>query len=69
MSVTVADIHFGSFNIMKDAAWKKADVVAAGGAPVPRKLPQGGRRYLTAFLCLCVSTICYADRAWSSLAH
>ncbi|KAF4032693.1 Major Facilitator Superfamily [Phytophthora infestans] len=47
-------------------AWKKADVVAAGDVSV--KLPQGMRRYVTAFLCLCVSTICYADRTNMGIA-
>ncbi|RLN96474.1 hypothetical protein BBJ28_00000622 [Nothophytophthora sp. Chile5] len=31
-------------------------------------LPKGRRRYLTAFLCLCVSTICYADRTNMGIA-
>ncbi|RLN60206.1 hypothetical protein BBJ28_00003715 [Nothophytophthora sp. Chile5] len=31
-------------------------------------LPEGRRRYLTAFLCLCVSTICYADRTNMGIA-
>eukprot|EP00644_Phytophthora_capsici_P010610 jgi/Phyca11/17809/fgenesh1_pg.PHYCAscaffold_30_\ len=49
-------------------AWKKADVVSAGAGDVSAKLPQGKRRYVTAFLCLCVSTICYADRTNMGIA-
>lgn len=40
--------------------WKNSDTVEA--RDTASELPQGNRRYVTAFLCLCVSTICYADR-------
>ncbi|CAH0485491.1 unnamed protein product [Peronospora farinosa] len=46
--------------------WRKADIVAMGD--VSRELSRGKRRYVTAFLCLCVSTICYADRTNMGIA-
>ncbi|CAI5719646.1 unnamed protein product [Peronospora destructor] len=46
--------------------WRKADIVAAGD--VSQELPRGKRRYVTAFLCLCVATICYADRTNMGIA-
>jgi hypothetical protein len=36
--------------------------VAGGGHGAFETPPSGRRRYLTAFLCLCVATVCYADR-------
>ncbi|CAI5709394.1 unnamed protein product [Hyaloperonospora brassicae] len=40
--------------------WKDSDKVEARDAA--SELPRGNRRYVTAFLCLCVSTICYAEQ-------
>ncbi|CAH0520061.1 unnamed protein product [Peronospora belbahrii] len=49
-----------------NARWQKIDRITA--KDVYLELPRGKRRYLTAFLCLCVSTICYADRTNMGIA-
>ncbi|KAG7396506.1 hypothetical protein PHYBOEH_002213 [Phytophthora boehmeriae] len=46
-------------------AWVKAPIVGSADSAA---LPTGGRRYVTAFLCLWVSTICYADRTNMGIA-
>ncbi|CAI5726922.1 unnamed protein product [Hyaloperonospora brassicae] len=45
---------------------KDSDKVEARDAA--SELPRGNRRYATAFLCLCVSTICYAERTNMGIA-
>ncbi|KAG2525741.1 hypothetical protein BBI17_000477 [Phytophthora kernoviae] len=46
-------------------AWRKAPIA---GGDISRTLPTGKRRYVTALLCLWVSTICYADRTNMGIA-